>query len=162
MNGRRAIVGLCMLCALAFSAVAAQSAMAAKGTTLFTCTESAPVQDFGSGDCNTAGSKFGHIEVPQDLTTHVALKNTTTVIAKSTVAGTPFTLQTNLVTGTGSEKNLLSGKEHWIAGSAINLKASEVTVTPETCGVSGRGGNARIEAAQGDHADRTDGTQART
>lgn len=37
MTGRRAIIGLSLLCALVFCASAAPSAMALKGTTLFTC-----------------------------------------------------------------------------------------------------------------------------
>ena len=36
MTGRRAVVGLCMLCALAFSAIAAQAA-SAESTTAYKC-----------------------------------------------------------------------------------------------------------------------------
>ena len=144
MNGRRAIVGLCLLCAMAFSAIAAQSAVAAKGTTLFTCTEAAETKTFGSGDCNTAGAKFGHVEVPQGVTTHVALKNTSVVKLKTTIGGTAVTLETNTMTGTGSVKNVLSGKEHWIQGSEIKLKGSGVTVSPISCGVSGVPGGAGV------------------
>jgi uncharacterized membrane protein len=61
MTGRRAIVGICMLCSLFISAVAAQSAMAVSGTTAFTC-----VKDKGTliGEhCLTTGSGFpyGHV-----------------------------------------------------------------------------------------------------
>ena len=143
MNGRRAIVGLCLLCAMAFSAIAAQSAMAAKGTTLFTCSEAAAVKDFGSADCNTAGANFGHVEVEQGLTTHTAYKNTTVQVLKSTLAGTAVTLSSNSLTGTGSCTNQLNGKEHFISCSEVKLQYSGVTVnTPAGCGVSGVPGGA--------------------
>ncbi len=82
MTGRRAIVGLCMLCALAFSAFAAQSASAVtKGTQVFTCKEPVP-GDITIGpafttnshckesDKNAAG-KFRHVEVPEKTTTEI-------------------------------------------------------------------------------------------
>lgn len=149
MNGRRAIVGLCMLCALALSAVAAQSASAlVKSTTMFTCTESAPTKTFGSGDCNTAGTKFGHVAVAQDLTTHVKFVNTNAQKFKSTVAGAAFTLESNGLTGTGSCFNRLSGNVHSIQCSEIKLKYTGVTVSlPEgnVCGVTSAAGAGNIE-----------------
>ena len=146
MNGRRAIVGLCLLCAMAFSAFAAQSAMAAKGTTLFTCVEGG-TKDFANADCNVQpGTKFGHVEVAQDLTTHTKYVSTTTPKFKSTVAGTAFTLESTMLTGTGSCFNRLNGKEHWIQCSKIKLTYDEVTVSPTSCGVTGLpGGPGMIE-----------------
>ena len=136
MNGRRAIVGLCLLCAMAFSAIAAQSAMAAKGTTMFTCTSSAPTKTFGTADCNTAGSGFGHVEVAQDLTTHAKYVAAGPQIFKSTIAGTAFTLSTSELIGTGSCFNRLNGKEHWIQCLEVILHYTNVVVNlPAGCGV---------------------------
>ena len=145
MNGRRAIVGLCLLCAMAFNAIAAQSASAAKGTTMFTCSASAPTKSFGTAHCNTAGSGFGHVEVAQDLTTHTKYVNTTLQLFQSTIAGTAFLLETNALTGTGSCFNRLNGKEHWIQCSEIKLKYTAITVgIPEGCGVKGLPGGAGV------------------
>jgi hypothetical protein len=60
MTGRRAIIGLCMSCALLVSAVAASGAQAA--ATAYTCSSTAAVKDFAGAHCaaNGAGSAFGH------------------------------------------------------------------------------------------------------
>ena len=83
MIGRRATVGLSLLCALAFCAFAAQSASAAKAvnTTAFTCVEGA-TKDFSDAHCDTkvtAGTgQYGHVVIPQGTTTEVVGENTTT------------------------------------------------------------------------------------
>jgi len=77
MSGRRAMVGLCMLCAFAFSAFAVQSASAAtKGTTLFTCVKEEGGAGFSRehcapGDAVTTGAKFKHVPVAENTTTEV-------------------------------------------------------------------------------------------
>jgi hypothetical protein len=66
MNGRRAILDLCMLCALLVSAFAAQSASAA-GTTGFTCKAGAAEAGFSDAHCLTpavgAAVKFTHVAI---------------------------------------------------------------------------------------------------
>ncbi len=82
MTGHRTIVGLCMLCALALSAIAAQGASAAtNGTTVFTCKEPGP-GDITIGTAFTTNShckdtdtnaaeKFRHVEVPEKTKTEI-------------------------------------------------------------------------------------------
>lgn len=78
---RKSILGLCMLCALAFSALAAQSASAAtEGTTVFTCKKPAggdPVvgTPFNAAHCKDADTDVNglwrHVEVAENTTTTV-------------------------------------------------------------------------------------------
>jgi hypothetical protein len=75
MTGRRAILGLCMLCALVFSAFAAQSANAeTKGTTVFTCKETGPGGGFTKAHCTPADAgsgNFSHVAVAENTTTEI-------------------------------------------------------------------------------------------
>lgn len=143
MNGRRAIVGLCMLCALLVSAFAAQSASAVtKGTTMFTCVEGGGLKDWGDAHCSEGTGKFGHVEVAENTTTHTTYKNTSIQKFESTVAGTKFALTSESLHGTGSATNLKEAEgedkgEHWIHGTNIELTYSEVKTTVPKCGVSG-------------------------
>ncbi len=98
MTGRRAIVGLCMLCALLVSAVAAQGASAAtNGTTSFTCQEvTAGTGVFNDAHCKEEGGSksFKHVEIPEKIknekeeevvnTTELEGSNETTGGARST------------------------------------------------------------------------------
>jgi hypothetical protein len=66
MNGRRIAVGLSLLCALSLCAFAAPGAMAAKGSTAFTCVEKGGQQEFGDADCSKlveGKGKYGHVEI---------------------------------------------------------------------------------------------------
>lgn len=102
MTGRRTIVGLCMLCALALSAIAAQSAAAIPtGTTAFTCVEGVNKQ-FDSEHCSTTvgGAKFGHVVVPQDETTEIIGTNAKT---NSTTTGSTITALTATISGVATE-----------------------------------------------------------
>jgi hypothetical protein len=129
MNGRRAIVGLCMLCALVFSAFAAQGAAAAtKGTTAFTC-----VKEKGTlrGEhCLTTGSAsptFGHVAIAENTTTELSATNAKTAsettaaapkIFKFTLAGVPLELQATGVSATGSATNKKAASgEHYFSGT---------------------------------------------
>lgn len=149
MIGRRSIAGLCMLCALALSAFAAQSAAAAtKGTTMFTCSSSAAVKDFADADCTTKpGSSFGHVAVAENTATHLAYKNTTVQVFQSTAVGVKFKLESNSLSGTGEAINLKDPSgEHYIHGTNIKLKYTGVAVSPEPCKVKGLpGGEGVIE-----------------
>lgn len=113
MTGRRAIVGLCMLCALAFSAIMAQAANAeSNGLTLFTCKEVTPAP-------GTAGFSKAHCKESDAVSTeakyeHVAIaENTTTNITGTTVdtegKPTPSRLKATI---SGIETELVSPLAH--------------------------------------------------
>jgi hypothetical protein len=157
MNGRRAIVGLCMLCALMVSAFAAQSASAAtKGTTAFTCVKGAGT--LRGEHCLTTGTaapEYGHVAIKEpegkETTTELEIssaktdKETTaagTTAFQETIAGAELELQSNNVTGTTvvdkepavttvssitNKKDPVTG-EHYIEGTALYHYA-EVKVT---------------------------------
>jgi len=90
MIGRKAIVGLSLLCALCFCAFGAASA-SAKGTTAGECTTAAPTKDFSDAHCDTpkAGGTTGHILFANGLA------NTVNVTAANDLTGTasPFFLE---------------------------------------------------------------------
>jgi hypothetical protein len=152
MSGRRAIVGLCMLCALVFSAVAAQGAQAAtEGTTAFTCINTGTGTLWGEhclgsnpGHGETQGWK--HVVSPQGEVTHATLTNEKTGLGTVgavspeltvTVGGVMVKLVATEVHGTGHLHNVLSGEEHSVVGSGT-ITFSHVTVAePEHCKVEG-------------------------
>ncbi|HEX5610818.1 MAG TPA: hypothetical protein VFX45_12095 [Solirubrobacterales bacterium] len=127
MNGRRVIVGLCMLCALLVSAFAAQSASAVtKGTTAFTCKESGPGGGFTKAHCKAADAgsgNFSHVAIPQDTTTEVEIssKNANAETSscanwtfKYTLGGTSMETVTCEVQGAGWMENKVDpGGEHY-------------------------------------------------
>ncbi|HUB99003.1 MAG TPA: hypothetical protein VMS11_04175 [Solirubrobacterales bacterium] len=124
MIGRRAVVGVCMLCALLVSAFAAQSASAVtKGTTAFTCAKVAQpgvktTKGFSDEHCTKPTEnnekelekvKFEHVEIAQDVTTHAKLTNEKTAnetteaepgLLKATVATIPIELKATGVAST--------------------------------------------------------------
>lgn len=128
-----------MLCALAFSAFAAQSAAAAtKGTTAFTCKEVATGAQFSDAHCKTAkagGSGFAHVAIAQGTTTKITGTNETTggakqtALLRSTQSGVEEELQAKVVEGSGSLINTIdeSGEHHVHATGTITYK--EVSVT---------------------------------
>ena len=112
MTGRRAITGLCLFCALIFSAVAAQSAMALNGTTAFTCkASSGNTGDFTDAHCKTLGtagkSAFEHVAIPPNETTEIEGSNIVTGTERSTAvleskqAGIAEQITAGKVSGTG-------------------------------------------------------------
>jgi hypothetical protein len=144
MIGRRAIVGLSLLCALMFSAVAAQSALAVKGTTAFTCVEKAK-GDFSDAHCDkavTAGTgTFGHVEIGESTTelhvTNNKTKASTTEHTPAVLKGEAFKVPTEIdctkVEGTSSTKNVKEGIDKVMANEGIfSVKYSECTVTKPT------------------------------
>jgi hypothetical protein len=135
MTGRRTIVGLCMLCALAFSAIAAQSASAVtKGTTAFTCKEVATgtghfkkahckPEDAGTG----ATSNWDHVAIEKDTTTELRGGNAKTnketngpepTFLKETIAGVPLELESTTTVGIGTMFNRVDAVtgEHYVEG----------------------------------------------
>jgi hypothetical protein len=132
MNRPRTIVGLYMLCALAFSAIPAQSATAAsKGTTAFTCKAGAGT--FKTEHCvpsEPTGGTFGHVAIAQDTTTVIKASNTKTNAAtnglsqtalKAMIAGAPLesTAEVGLHgAGTLTNKKDASTGEHYFEGES--------------------------------------------
>ncbi|HEX6666679.1 MAG TPA: hypothetical protein VF081_08805 [Solirubrobacterales bacterium] len=117
MNGRRTIVGLCMLYALIVSAFAAQGASAISGTTAFTCVKGGGAKDLRGQHCistGTAPQEYGHVEVAQGQTTEVMATNANTagnttessvIRLKFTIAGVPVELTSTGLSGSGTIEN---------------------------------------------------------
>lgn len=156
MTGRKAIIGLCMLSALAFSAFAVQSASAAtKGTTVFTCKKKAVKggAGFSKAHCKTADAvaseaEYEHVAVAENTTTEVTgtTEDTegkpTVSKLKSVQAGVEEELQSGLAhilpefevspgvfqkSWVTNTKDATTG-EHYFAGEAW-VRYTEVTVT---------------------------------
>src|SRR4029453_13229581 len=103
MTGRNAIVGLSLLCALVFCALAAPGAMAVNGTTAYECK---PVKEGKTGftdeHCTKAAeagkASFEHVLIPEGSTS-VSITNNETgatnpvVRMTSTVSGVKVELQ---------------------------------------------------------------------
>jgi hypothetical protein len=145
MIGRKAIVGLSLLCALAFCAFAAPNAMA--GTTAFTC---APVEKgagFSDEHCDKEvgeGAKFAHKEIPVNQTTEFTLTNEKTLNETKesqdmSLHGPIFGVQTEItckkVGGKGNLTNKTVETVMRIEGE-ITMELSECSVTkPASCTV---------------------------
>jgi hypothetical protein len=112
MNGRRAIIGLCMLCALLVSAVAAQGASAKEfGTTSFTCANlGGTTHQFTKAHCKESDKGAGPFE-------HVAIAENTTTELTGTNANTGANTETATVTKLKSVR----------AGVELELQATGVT-----------------------------------
>ena len=132
MIGRRAAVGLSLLCALVLCAFAAQSASAAKAvnTTAFTCVAGAGQKDFSDAHCDTkvtAGTgKFGHEAVALNETKSLDADNETTggatnpivLLGKALGAATEITCSSmNTNTGGSAVHNVEAEKKHTMTGN---------------------------------------------
>ncbi|HEX5610844.1 MAG TPA: hypothetical protein VFX45_12225 [Solirubrobacterales bacterium] len=135
MNGRRAIVGLCMLCALLVSAFAAQSASAV-GTTAYTCKETGKGPGFSDAHCKTASEAgpFQHVAITLNQTTELSGSNETTggtkenTLLKATIAGSAFTLTGKTTSGSGWMTNATEGEEMYAHGEGV-ITYTEVTAS---------------------------------
>ncbi|HEX6667084.1 MAG TPA: hypothetical protein VF081_10875 [Solirubrobacterales bacterium] len=143
MNGRRAIVGLCMLCALLTSAFAAQSASAITGTTAFTCVKGAKPEDRKGEHCLEiepliANKEYGHVPIAQDTTTELTGTNekteegttaASTGRLRLTIAGVPLELGATGVDGSGwMENKVAASGEHYAHGKGtITFTGVKVT-----------------------------------
>jgi hypothetical protein len=143
MIGRRAAVGLSLLCALLVCAFVAQSASAAAAvnTTAFTCVEGGGEKDFSDAHCDkkvTAGTgKFGHVAIEKGVATEVSVTNEKTknetkessaTVQKGSIAGVKSEITCNTVTGTGSLTNEEpASKQHQVKGT-ITAEFSNCTV----------------------------------
>ncbi|HEX5610843.1 MAG TPA: hypothetical protein VFX45_12220 [Solirubrobacterales bacterium] len=127
MTRRRALVGLCMLCALLVSAFAAQSASAV-GTTAYTCatTGTATGTKFSDAHCKTSnpGGEYRHVSIANGTTTELTGSNETTggekesSLVKATVAGSALTITASNSTLQGSITNAEEGGEMFMHGTA--------------------------------------------
>jgi hypothetical protein len=152
MIGRKSIIGLCMLCALAISALAAQSASAVlTGTTGFTCKQvkGGETSEFGKGHCKKADTQhstggWNHVAIANDVTTELRGSNEKTpgegkepTVLKTTVAGTEIILTATGVEGVNNPRmhNHFQGEEHQATGEG-KIRFTSVTVTnPAGCTV---------------------------
>ncbi len=135
MNGRRAVIGLSLLCALLFSAFAVQSASATVGTTAFTCVKDKGNEDFADAHCDegigAGNGDYGHVAIGEEETT-VEVSNTKTAnktteakhaIFKSTSGGIALEITCATATGEGKLKNIAAGPD---GGMAVEGKAGGV------------------------------------
>ncbi|HEX6666693.1 MAG TPA: hypothetical protein VF081_08875 [Solirubrobacterales bacterium] len=141
MNGRRTVVGFCMLCALLVSAFAAQSASAITGTTAFTCSKEAAIKDRVGEHClNIEGSKeYGHVAIAENTTTEVTATNEKTeanttkarlFTLRITIGGVPLAIHATGVSGSGWMTNAVNPatKEHYAHGEGT-VTFTGVTIT---------------------------------
>lgn len=141
MKVRRAAIGLSVLCALMFSAIAAQGAFAAtSGTTAFTCVPVEPAQTgFSDAHCKTPSSS-GHFvhkvlaanPTPEIEGTNAATKNETKEAEPAVLLTTAGGLETEIVcttvSSTGTLENVLTGEVHLVKGTGVVIKYSGCTV----------------------------------
>jgi hypothetical protein len=146
MIGRKATVGLSLLCALFFSAIAVQSAAATAGTniTAFTCTKVAGTGEFKDAHCDKKESTAGgyNHEVVKGTTEIEATNDLGTGGAASTqvLEGSPFKVATriecNTLTGSGTVENSEpSAKVHKLTGKGTLNYTNCTVVKPTPCTV---------------------------
>jgi hypothetical protein len=145
MIGRRATVGLSLLCALLLSAIAVQSALATAGTntTAFTCTKVVDNGSFSDAHCDKTvptPTGYEHEVIPLNQTTEIESTNQTTGGAISThvFEGSPFKVATRIecttLTGEGwIENSEPSPKVHKITGTTSIVYSGCTVVKPAKC-----------------------------
>lgn len=138
MIGPRAIVGLALLCAFAFSTFAAPSALA-KGTTAYTCVK-AEKGEFEDAHCtkSKAGGAYKHEAIAAGSKTNIAItnKNTKNATTESTSAILGFRIGPmdgeficQTVSGEGTLTNN-AGTPMNVSGTAT-ISFSECTLLPQ-------------------------------
>jgi hypothetical protein len=147
MIGRKAMVGLSLVCALLFSAITVQSAAGTAGTniTAFTCAKVAEGKEgeFKDAHCNEKiATKDGYEHKVLSGKTEVETTNETTGGAKSTgvLEGSPFKVATKIecktMTGNGTAENSEpKPKVHKITGSGTSNFTNCTVVKPTPCTV---------------------------
>jgi hypothetical protein len=147
MIGRRAVIGLSLLCALAFSAIAATGATAeTKTTTAFTCVGAESGEGFSKEHCAAAdavgtGAKFKHVEIkPGESTTFEATndktasetKESTNAVLNGTVGGLKATITAKKVFVHGEMENFEDP-----VTKAMDIKQRKVVITYTEAVLSG-------------------------
>jgi hypothetical protein len=154
MRGRRAVVGLCLLCAVACGALAvAPNAMALKGTTAFTCRpETKPTETtkgFEDEHCTKAvtGTKaiWVHEEIKPGTNTQVISSNTETQgklvypKLKSLIGGVEFELEAggfqSCINKTSVENKENGAKQMEAAGEGCGEFYNVIVKKPAKCTV---------------------------
>lgn len=144
MNKRKGIKGVCMMCALVISALAAQSAIASEGTTAFTCKKGAGVgpETFKTEHCKKADGpgEYDHFAITENTETEITIKSEKTnsettgqepSILKETLGGVELELKTTEVSGTGTltnKKVAETNGEHYVEGGTAFITYSGVKV----------------------------------
>lgn len=128
MTGRRTIVGLCMLCALLVSAIAAQGASAA-GTTGYTCKNMGAGPGFSDAHCTTAsgGGPFQHVAIANNTTTELTGGAAGNTRLKATIGGIATELVAPTLSGSGWMENKEEGGEMYAFGEGT-ITYTNVTV----------------------------------
>ena len=146
MIGRKTTVGLSLLCALLFSAIAVQSASAAKAinTTAFTCVENAGAKDFKDAHCDEkvaeGTGKFGHVAIKNDETTEIDVTNTTNAVLKGKAFGAASEITCTKVASEAKKSFIhnvehAATKQHTVTGTVI-VRYTECSVQkPLKCDV---------------------------
>jgi len=136
MIGRKAIVGLSLLCALCFCAFAASSA-SAKGTTAGECKSASGSKDFKDAHCDeevAAGTgSFGHVLFANNTAvTYTGVNDTTGTktpwMMEYKIAGIVVTVECKEVTSKGTVTN----EE---VGGVMKIKFGDIKFTSKECTV---------------------------
>jgi hypothetical protein len=156
MTGRRALVGLSLLCALAFTAFSAASASAAtSGTTPVTCVDTSPTNngDYTDAHCDTTSAtkgtgRYSHVAIGAETTNVVGTNEktassttaSTRAVFEATAGGIATKLEATTVSSTSTQKKLLTGEVHETKGSNIVFTFSGIAVVnPTPCTVHSPG-----------------------
>jgi hypothetical protein len=145
----RTTVGISLICALAFFALAAQSASAAEGTntTAYECVEGGGEKDFSDAHCdNNVGAgkgKYGHVVLPLNTKVSISIsnektKNETKEASNTVLKGTVFSVKTEIVCKTVSGSGSLTNEEpsskvHRVKGT-VEAKFSSCTAPKPALG----------------------------
>ncbi len=147
MTARKVIVGLCMLCALLVSAVAAQGASAA-GTTAYTCKAGAGEgpNKFSEDHCKTvdnATGTFGHFKIEKGTKTAITgSSGGTSVFLHSVQSGVEEELEATGVSGSGFMENKeTAGGEMYAHGTGVITYTGVSVVKPSGKGCKVKGEN---------------------
>lgn len=149
MTRPTATLGLCLLCALVFSAFAVQSASAAEaGTTAFTCKETGPGGTFTKAHCKAADAgsgNFSHVAFKDNTPTALTISNETTggsseITKLQTIqSGVNVTFDSETVSGTGTLENKITaeGKHYTVFFFVLSFVAIRVTPEELKCKIKG-------------------------
>jgi hypothetical protein len=149
MTSRRTISGICLLCALIASALAAQAASAVSQTAVECTSTGTPLNSdrFADAHCKTkeAGKPNFHAATPFATKTATEGTNITTGVAwepavlKSFIMGTDITIEAQVVTFAKkfTLENNEAGGEMYAEGLSQELHIANVTTPIPNCGVAG-------------------------
>jgi hypothetical protein len=141
MTRAKAVVGVCVVCALAMSAIGVQGASAViKGTTGFTCKEKKEPggAGFSNADCTTAvgsGAKFEHVAIPENVKTEGRTTNANLAGEHPSgkllgaIAGVVVELQATEMVGEATGMNTKNAEGEHYAEGVGKTTFSGITVT---------------------------------